>query len=770
MRVEEVSFRVKSDMPLSRLSGKYSGTRISKWPLLKRDLIHISPEDRGAFDEIMEFYVSQGAVIATSMDPVSGNTLITECRCDSDKDLIVSIEGNNHLALNPVVFMDGWAYYRLISFDKERLKNLFAEISDVGQVELQGRRSVSLDTRSQIWIDTLFSALTVKQMDSLIKAHDNRYYGFPRGARTDSIAMSMGMSRQTYEEHLRKAEAKIIEAVVPFLRMYRSGSSLGTGYSFDDKQEELLTPPIYSALARHYLEGMDLPNAFKYHSKQAEMWTQSYNFMESVRTLETCLEILHDVKANRTVDNVQDLEGDIYWKLAQVSAFIDSSNVTDYAQKALEIFKKTGNNRRIIDISTILVLNTDEPEYYHELVESIPDSRENVSSKAHFYCHYAKAISDNFGEYERAFLVAKENMERVKLYGLDFLLTEMKYLMTSVMPINSSEDKNAVFNELIQAAELAEERFKVDIQFMDASIVTEDIISFLGECYFWLMYDVPKANCELGHAAELSSQHQNTLDTHRNEILRNYMVTLPFDGSETAAAFAEKSLMQISVLTGEHTSDALSAFARAVLAWRHVVRGEKKEAMDEISRIRDLGGNNFRFLYQLPLVLMHVERGETNEASLVLKNALDFLGSKPLRTNTVMYSVFMNLFLSENSILRGDLKNVAKGVTRLREIEGIMEEDWITACRFRAEALVMIDAGDYAGAAKLLELSSSIWEKRGIGFWQGRDLLLLGSVLRENKQLSGAESAINRAVQLFTLQNASFFVSKATSKMGVLKA
>lgn len=769
MRVEEVSFKVKSDMPLSTLSGKYSGTRISKWSLLRRDLIHFSPGDKGAFDELMEIYVPQGAIIATSIDTVSGNTLITECRCIADKDILVLIEDNNHMALNPVVFQDGWAHYRLISFDMERLKKLFAEINDIGQVELQGRKGVALDTRAQIWVDTFFGGLTVKQMDSLIKAHENKYYGFPRGVRTDSIAMSMGMSRQTYEQHLRKAESKIIEAVIPFLKMYRSGISPSTDYSFDERQEEMLSPPIYSALAQHYMKGMDLPNAFKYHSKQADVWTQSYNFSESVQTLEACLEILHEGESDLKIDSVRDLEGDIYWRLARVSAFVDDENVISYAQKALEIFQKTGNDQRIIDISTIVVVKTKDPEYYHNLVKKIPDSIDNIGSKAHFYCHYAKAINDHFGEYDKAYAVAKKNMERVKRYGLDFLLTEMKYLMSNVMPINSGEDKKQIFDGLIETVELAEARFKVDVQAMDARLVPEDVISFLGECYFWLKYDTGKANQQLERAINLSTEHQGLLDADINRAMRNYMVTLHTEGSEAAAVYSERSLTESSSYSVGHNLDILLAFSRAVLAWYHVVNGEKEKAMVEIRKIRDIGRDNFRILYQLPSVLMHIELCENKDAELELMEAMEFLDSKPLQANTVMYSVFMNLFSTENSVKMGKLTEAGKKAARLRDIEGIMEEDWIRACRLRAEALIIQAKGDYSSAVKLLEKSSSIWGNLGVEFWQGRDLLSLGTALIEQKELPGATFNLNRAAELFSHHGALFFVEKALSGRGLLE-
>ena len=59
-----------------------------------------------------------------------------------------------------------------------------------------------------------------KQAQSLLIASNLGYYRFPRQARFEDISRKVGVPRTTYEDHVRKAENKIINAVAPYLSIY----------------------------------------------------------------------------------------------------------------------------------------------------------------------------------------------------------------------------------------------------------------------------------------------------------------------------------------------------------------------------------------------------------------------------------------------------------------------------------------------------------------------------------------------------------------------
>lgn len=229
MRFEEISFKIHSEMPLLTISEKFQGTTISKWSLWNRDLIHLPFQKNEAFQTIVDFYGAKGAVLESIIDRREGNTLIIKCMCEADHDLEIPMGENNLMTLSPTIFLNGWAYYRAISFEPDGLRKLFSEIKTRGRVEMQSKKNVDMDTRPHgKRIGTLLKQLTGKQIDALTGAYDNGYYAFPRGVSTESIATSMGISRPTYEEHLRKAENKVMDSVVPQLKLFRAGNSVET--------------------------------------------------------------------------------------------------------------------------------------------------------------------------------------------------------------------------------------------------------------------------------------------------------------------------------------------------------------------------------------------------------------------------------------------------------------------------------------------------------------------------------------------------------------
>jgi predicted DNA binding protein len=69
--------------------------------------------------------------------------------------------------------------------------------------------------------DALFSGITEKQMDALLTAYAQGYFRYPRGADLQTIASRQKMGRTTFLEHLKKAENKLITALIPHIELYR---------------------------------------------------------------------------------------------------------------------------------------------------------------------------------------------------------------------------------------------------------------------------------------------------------------------------------------------------------------------------------------------------------------------------------------------------------------------------------------------------------------------------------------------------------------------
>src|SRR2546428_12938542 len=72
-------------------------------------------------------------------------------------------------------------------------------------------------------LSSLFGNLTEKQMKALLAAIEGGYYEIPKRTTADELAGKLGTPRSTLEEHIRKAESKIVLAMAPYMMMYARG-------------------------------------------------------------------------------------------------------------------------------------------------------------------------------------------------------------------------------------------------------------------------------------------------------------------------------------------------------------------------------------------------------------------------------------------------------------------------------------------------------------------------------------------------------------------
>ncbi len=88
------------------------------------------------------------------------------------------------------------------------VETLFARYEGLSLVA-QRRRERTQTTRTE-FVESLRSQLTARQLEAVQKAYLADYFEWPRPVSGDEIAASMGISRTTFHQHLRAAQAKIL--------------------------------------------------------------------------------------------------------------------------------------------------------------------------------------------------------------------------------------------------------------------------------------------------------------------------------------------------------------------------------------------------------------------------------------------------------------------------------------------------------------------------------------------------------------------------------
>lgn len=127
-----------------------------------------------------------------------------------------SLERHGCLLLPPLRYADGAKFCRVLALDPADLTALYRDLADGRTVGVESKRSIHTPTTEQpgTSLDGLLPELSPRQREALAVAHRTGYYEIPRETTTAEIADRMGIERRTAEEHLRRAENKLLGALV----------------------------------------------------------------------------------------------------------------------------------------------------------------------------------------------------------------------------------------------------------------------------------------------------------------------------------------------------------------------------------------------------------------------------------------------------------------------------------------------------------------------------------------------------------------------------
>lgn len=225
MALWEISLRAQLDYPFIRMSSHHPGIPFSMWCIWGRELIQVPTLDEHVLASVEKEIKGTGRIIEKWVEAGDTKIFMLRCTCGHvDHSPWNLWEQHEFFDAPPAVYQDGWGYFRLLTFEEDRTRALFRELNKLGASELIRKRELTLNVLpTSIWVTSLFTDLTVKQMDAVLKAHRYGYYVSPREITTEAIAKGVGVSRSTFEEHLRKAENRIMANLVPYLQLYFSG-------------------------------------------------------------------------------------------------------------------------------------------------------------------------------------------------------------------------------------------------------------------------------------------------------------------------------------------------------------------------------------------------------------------------------------------------------------------------------------------------------------------------------------------------------------------
>ena len=227
MTLFEVIFKITHDCPFGDISRKFPSLQMFGWCNREQEIYEVVVEKRDDYPAVLDEISKLGEITEVSSDRNKIYLVAKPCYCTVENSIGKNIDEFSLLHVLPVVYEQGWEYYRIIAFKHEDVNGLLQRFEDRGfafeilrKVPFNGFIASSLTLTA----DALFSGLTEKQMDALLIAYTNGYYQFPRRADVQAIAAKKRVPRTTFQEHLKKAENKIIGSLVPYVQLYRFAS------------------------------------------------------------------------------------------------------------------------------------------------------------------------------------------------------------------------------------------------------------------------------------------------------------------------------------------------------------------------------------------------------------------------------------------------------------------------------------------------------------------------------------------------------------------
>ena len=235
MALFDVALKITYSQPSPRshffigLTQKFQSASVFIWCNRENDVIEVvvrNPEEYPfVVEEIRAIHIKD--VMEEITDERRLYLNVHTCHCMKENTIVRHIGELNILNIFPNMIENGWAYHRLIVFRHKDLEELLKRFDKWGwhykilrKAPFDGFVSSSLTMSA----DALFSGLTEKQMEAILAAHRYGYYNLPRAADVKEIAAKQEVPRTTFQEHLMKAENKLVSALIPNIKLYYHAS------------------------------------------------------------------------------------------------------------------------------------------------------------------------------------------------------------------------------------------------------------------------------------------------------------------------------------------------------------------------------------------------------------------------------------------------------------------------------------------------------------------------------------------------------------------
>lgn len=231
MPAEEIAFRVAFEGPLTEFTKRNPRAVVSLWCDWRREVVELVGAPGDEVEKLKATLHPMTSFLEHYQLGLDTHVLVLDCIGLPHDFVNEAVDHAHCINVPPTRFEAGWEHYNVVSFGEDKSRALFDKMrARGGQVELLTKKRLHvqplLNTKS-VAVPALLSGVTDKQLDALILASRHGLYDSPRATTAAAIADAVGLSRSTFEEHLRKAENKMMHNLVPYLELASKARKAG---------------------------------------------------------------------------------------------------------------------------------------------------------------------------------------------------------------------------------------------------------------------------------------------------------------------------------------------------------------------------------------------------------------------------------------------------------------------------------------------------------------------------------------------------------------
>lgn len=117
--------------------------------------------------------------------------------------------------VRPIVQKGGFEYWEIASWGKEGVVDFYNYSKSIRQTELLKMKEEKL---TDVYVPNIMQKLTEKQRQAIETAYQSGYYEYPKKTDLRELAKKAKIALPTFQEHLKKAENKLISALIESIK------------------------------------------------------------------------------------------------------------------------------------------------------------------------------------------------------------------------------------------------------------------------------------------------------------------------------------------------------------------------------------------------------------------------------------------------------------------------------------------------------------------------------------------------------------------------